>query len=715
MNRLKALLDENSPPPIAPNTDEWADLKSRFRPPQDPQIDVLVPVYGGHSETLRCIFSVLDSPVATPFNLLVINDCSPDEQICADLKSLAADGLLELHEMATNLGFVGACNFGMALHPDRDVLLLNSDTEVHSDWLDRLRTAAYRHPRTGTVTPFSNNATICSYPRFCEENWKKLEIDDHTLDQLARTVNAGAEVEIPTGVGFCMYLRRDCLDDIGLLDLENFGKGYGEENDLSRRAVDVGWRNILAADVFVRHYGGTSFGASKRERMTAAQVVLHRLHPDYQSVVAAFIEEDPVQPYRYALDLARLARQGGRHGSMLFICHNWGGGTEVHVQDMRKILESQGMATILCKPEGSSGRTLRLEHNLCIETCNIPTFDILRDLLEFSDAIRNAHVRHVHVHHVAGLVPEATDFFRMACAIAGLPYDVTVHDYMPACPRINLIDRSGLYCGEPNLIDCEACIERDGSPFGKPAVWEWRDRFNRMFQSARQVYVPDVDVQARMQRYFPSIVFHVRPHPEPIQVHDELEHPRPQRATERKRDASRTRVALLGALGMHKGSDLLEALALHVQLNALPLDFVVVGYSDRDTRLKRLGVEVTGRYNQHEAANRLMNADADFVWFSSVCPETYSYTLSTAIQVGAYPVAFDLGAIASRLRSADIGTILPISAMLDVGVLAEMLMGIKKGTTPNGRSNQDRNPMQKPGRRPDESGIMLQDYYSISI
>ena len=156
----------------------------------------------------------------------------------------------------------------MTLHPKRDVLLLNSDTEVHGNWLDRLRAAALRFNRNATVTPLSNNAEICSYPYLGENNRQQLEVDDETLDRLASIANDQIELEIPTGVGFCMYVRRTCLDMIGLFDVEKFGHGYGEENDLCRRAVAAGWRNILASDVFVRHYGGISFGESKNERVS---------------------------------------------------------------------------------------------------------------------------------------------------------------------------------------------------------------------------------------------------------------------------------------------------------------------------------------------------------------------------------------------------------------------------------------------------------------
>ena len=48
------------------------------------------------------------------------------------------------------------------------------------------------------------------------------------------------------------------------LDAVTFGKGYGEENDLCMRARARGWRHVLAADVYVHHVGGRSFGRRAR-------------------------------------------------------------------------------------------------------------------------------------------------------------------------------------------------------------------------------------------------------------------------------------------------------------------------------------------------------------------------------------------------------------------------------------------------------------------
>ena len=85
------------------------------------------------------------------------------------LRELAAQRRITLLANEANAGFVQSVNRGMALHGDRDVVLLNSDTEVANDWLGRLHAAAHSAPGVATVTPFSNNATICSYPF---EGWK---------------------------------------------------------------------------------------------------------------------------------------------------------------------------------------------------------------------------------------------------------------------------------------------------------------------------------------------------------------------------------------------------------------------------------------------------------------------------------------------------------------------------------------------------------------
>ena len=273
-------------------------------------VDVIVPVYRGYDETVRCIESVLDNRQETRFELIVVDDASPEPRLAARLDDLAATRDLTLLRNTNNLGFVQSVNLGMSLHRRRDVVLLNSDTLVANDWLDRIRRCAYGAAKAGTVTPFSNNATICSYPEFCAENMLPEGVELSELDEMFRRANHGKSIVIPTAVGFCMFIRRACLDQVGLFDAGNFGKGYGEENDFSMRASQHGWLNLLCADTFVYHAGGVSFMSEKDSRVATALEVLHRLHPGYEDLVRRFVAADPVRELRAAVDMELAAYRG---------------------------------------------------------------------------------------------------------------------------------------------------------------------------------------------------------------------------------------------------------------------------------------------------------------------------------------------------------------------------------------------------------------------
>ena len=270
-------------------------------------IDVVIPVYRGAAATRACLDSVLSSRAATPCEIVVVDDATPEPEIAALLDAHAAEGRVTLLRNPRNLGFVQSVNRGMALHPDRDVVLLNSDTVVANDWLGRMHAHLHSAEDVATVTPFSNNATICSYPF---EGWNggvpgRLGLQQ--LDGLFARVNAGRSLPLPTAVGFWMMVRREALAQLGLFDAERFGRGYGEENDFCMRALKAGWRHLLAGDVYVEHVGSVSFSHERQQRVEAATRALLEVHPEYTGLVREFLERDPAAPLREAVDLARTA------------------------------------------------------------------------------------------------------------------------------------------------------------------------------------------------------------------------------------------------------------------------------------------------------------------------------------------------------------------------------------------------------------------------
>lgn len=268
---------------------------------------VVVPVYNAAPELDRCLRS-LNATLPLGAEVLIIDDASPDPEVRDVLR--AARGRLgprwRFLRNAENLGFVGTANRGLR-ECTGDVVLLNSDTEVTTGWLEGLARCLASDGSIATATPWTNNGEIASLPRFCAAN----PVPDDPEAVAAAVARAGPPVypALPTAVGFCMAVARSAIERIGLFDEARFGKGYGEENDFSLRARTAGLRNVLCDDVYVVHLGGRSFSPlGLRPDAESMRRLLER-HPDYLGQVEAFIAEDPLAARRQSI-LDALQRAG---------------------------------------------------------------------------------------------------------------------------------------------------------------------------------------------------------------------------------------------------------------------------------------------------------------------------------------------------------------------------------------------------------------------
>ena len=620
------------------------------RPADDPQrrpahpVDVIVPVYRGLDDTRCCIESVLASTCETEFRLVVINDASPEPEVTEWLRKAAADNeRIMLLENEENLGFVATVNRGMALSDANDVVLLNSDAQVANDWLDRLRSCAYRAPRIASVTPFSNNATICSYPRFCEDNALPEGHDTASLDQLFAQTNRGQATDVPTGVGFCMYITRASLAAVGLFDVERFGKGYGEENDFCMRAANDGWRNLFALDVFVRHAGGVSFGANKSPREKEAQRILQSLHPRYEALVHEHIIADPARGARLAVDVARIRARG--LPLILYVTHNRGGGTLRHVKELAAHVADQASSMILSPAPGGE---LRLE--LCGEGEGFAlNFLIPEEFEQLVQTLIELGVAHIHYHHMMGQLP---DLFGLPRRL-GVAFDFTAHDFYALCPQITLTDHRNRYCGELGPEQCAGCLKRSPAP-GGVSIEVWRDGYRQFLSRARHVFAPSEDAISRIAQLVPEADLHAVPHADL----DSSECPAPEPSP--KTGEHVLKIVLIGALSIIKGADVLEAAALEAARRDLPIEFHLIGFAYRSLQVQpRARLTVHGEYDEEDLPGLLSWIEPDLVWFPAQWPETYSYTLSAAIAAGLPVVAPDLGAFRERLEGRPWTWVLP--------------------------------------------------------
>lgn len=264
---------------------------------------IVVPVYGAAPELDACLAS-LERTVGRAAPVLVADDASPDAAVGDVLSAAQARGRLDLRlqRRAQNLGFVGNVNLALRECAPDDVVILNSDTVAAPGWFEALRRCADADPRIATITPWSNNAEICSVPDFC----RAAPVPEDLGALAAAAANdAPAYPDLPTGVGFCMFLRRAALDALGDFDQATFGRGYGEENDFCLRATGHGWRNVLCDDAYVAHRGGASFSAVGLAPGGENLARLNARYPGYNARIAEFILQDPLRPHRERL-LGRL-------------------------------------------------------------------------------------------------------------------------------------------------------------------------------------------------------------------------------------------------------------------------------------------------------------------------------------------------------------------------------------------------------------------------
>jgi GT2 family glycosyltransferase/glycosyltransferase involved in cell wall biosynthesis len=282
---------ENAPARLAQNLraalSEAVGAAIGKRPPAH-RTTVIVPVYNAPDETAACLKSLRKSIDPRAARVLVINDGSADARIAPLLQTHARAEGFEVRTNEKNLGYTRTINLGVRAAGEDDIVLLNSDTIVTPGWLDGLIEAARRRDGIGTVTAMGDNAGAFSFPMKDRPNPKPDFIGhEEWADLILRRTCRHAPVEVPTGSGFCLYVRREVFDRIGLFDEEAFPRGYGEENDFCMRALKAGFRHVISPYAYVYHVRSASFGAEKEKLIKGAVETVMRRHPDYVPLVKA--------------------------------------------------------------------------------------------------------------------------------------------------------------------------------------------------------------------------------------------------------------------------------------------------------------------------------------------------------------------------------------------------------------------------------------------
>ena len=652
-------LKQPAPPP---SIKAFRALMRRRKPEGPPVVDVIMPVYAGYRETLQAIYAVLSARNKTSFELIVVDDCAPEARLASKLTGLSKLGLFTLLRNKSNLGFTRSVNLALRRNRSRDVILLNNDAFVNGDWIDRM--LAHARPDVATITPFSNNATLCSYPVIFEDNDVQFGSASRKLDMLAAHCNRGKSVDVPTGVGFCFFMSRRAINAVGMFDARTFGAGYGEENDFCLRAASAGFRNVHALDIFVYHAGATSFGSGADKRKERNLQKLQRKHPDYTQKVREFARADPSRTARQAIDLARITSKA-RGKVVLCFSHVLGGGIEHYL--VQRAAARRGHETLIVARPEIRGKSITLEP--LGDKVDYPNLrgipfpengDFLRDILATAD------ISHIEVHSSFGYHSDFTKELPRLSKSLGLPYDFHIHDYLPVCPRITFVDDSNQYCGEKGPKQCRSCL-RKGAPElphvhadlmerGSITIGAWRSMYRSLLSGARNVFCPSKDAGRRLRRYLPGLHVNIVPHEQALKASP----PRPRR----RASGSSLRIGLIGGLSIAKGALVMAACAQSALAENQQVEFVLIGHTPLPAA-SLPNVTITGKYRDDDVQALIRSHDLDCLFLPSIIPETYMYTLSHAVASRLPVFVFNLGAQGERIRAYPLGYAMPLSMARD--------------------------------------------------
>lgn len=315
--------------------------------PADPaeRLRVVVPVYDDFEATAACLESAIaEAGRGDGIRIVAVDDATPDPRIARLLDELAGRGAIELRRHATNLGFIGAVERGLEGVDGADVLLLNADTVLPVGAFERLAAAVHSAPDIGTATPLSNNGEYTSFPRHALAHASPSPADAARIDAVAARVNAGRVVDLPNGIGFCLYIRADCFKAVGGLT-RIYRRGYYEDIEFCIRAQRHGFRNVCAASVYVVHHGTRSFKADKRGLVVRNLGLLRARFPAFEAECIAYQNADPLRAARAAIEeelppagrVRLIVAEAGSEVVGERVRHLIGAGSTVVVADWRRV------------------------------------------------------------------------------------------------------------------------------------------------------------------------------------------------------------------------------------------------------------------------------------------------------------------------------------------------------------------------------------------
>ncbi|WP_339898733.1 glycosyltransferase [uncultured Gilvimarinus sp.] len=628
----------------------------------DRPVTVIVPIYNALNHVAVCIERLL-AYTSPDVRILLIDDASTDEAVAPLLAQAERYEHVEVLHNEVNIGFTKTVNRGIKYAGQDDVVLLNSDARVTPRWLQGLQRALYSDSRIATITPVSNNAGAFSAPEQTDAHLLLADISEPDYARAFRRYGAGLSPSVPTGNGFCMYIRRGCLHDVGLFDEEAFPRGYGEENDFCMRARRKGWRHVVDDRTYVFHERNQSFGAERDTLINAGAGVVAQRYPEYEFEIGVFSASSAFATMRtQALDAVAHARQNSIRPRVLFVVATQTGGTpKTNLDLMRAVAHDYEPWLLRCDSAhmylsslDSNGELQTVKsHDLTesVEPLQHVSFEydrVIKQWLERYD-FDLLHIRHLAWHSVN--LPKLAKQ-------AGARVIKSVHDFYDICPTVKLLDADNKFCGG-NCNNSRAAADCANSMWAQhpfPALksqWigRWREIFAGALSHSDALVTTSHSARDTVKAALPAVAdkaFHVIPHGRDF---TEFALPAVTLST-----ATTLNLLVPGTLDAPKGADYLLAL---LECDASKrLQIHLLGECEYQPLAQHPQVVLHGPYERNEFVSRAQSIGAQIGAVLSVWDETWCHTLTELWAAGLPCFVLDFPTLKARVEASGAGWVL---------------------------------------------------------
>jgi GT2 family glycosyltransferase/glycosyltransferase involved in cell wall biosynthesis len=612
-----------------------------------PRTSIVVPIYNAYDATAACLEEIEKTLSAEPnCQVLLIDDASPDPQIKVLLDSWSRRTTC-VHQVIlrpVNGGFIQTVNQGLQLAKGDDVVVLNSDTEPLGNWLSELRNAIESNPSLGIAFPATNNASIFSVPVLDEA---------HRLlgDSIAKILAAqfhGTLLSTPTAVGFCMFLTKKVLAEVGLLDT-GFGRGYGEENDFCMRARSRGFQIAWVPSSLVLHEGGASMVEAGVRTAGAISVPenenrLRQLHPGYEADINETdfrlrLESLILRIERCVVEVLLTEFPPVVHVLQLPPDPQCIGGIEKHVRELADHQKLSGPVVLAYPTKGFICLRIQMAHSkselltpVVRSAFGNPVDTSTCD--QFANILESLQPNYVHIHSLIGFSLDLP----MQLAGKKIKTVLTIHDYYLASPDVTLLNASTAKNQQIQELD---------HFFGK-ARWhaeDWASKGKQSLEATNLLIAPTQIARSSLEEFLGALFSNMAV----------LAHPLVTKQIPDNVNIATGSVLFLGSVHrIEKGANRVNGLVAKLVSHNVTVHLLGSAkhhWDDAPWKNSPL-VHFHGRYRQDEVVQRISDCAPSLGILVSPWAETWSYTL-TELWMAGVPVAVGpTGSPAERINEA---------------------------------------------------------------